>query len=102
MTTNDPSILQVVLDEIRALRADMRIDISAIRTDMKANSESFDKDVEAAHTLAADAHKRIDRYENRFLGWLAAVGGGGAVIGSALSSDGFLSALKSLGKALSG
>ena len=53
--------MQIILDELRAFRTEMREELSNAK--------------EKAH----DAHRRIDKYENRLVGWFAgaAVGGGG-------------------------
>ena len=40
-----------------------------------------------AYQRADDAHRRIDRYENRFFGWLAGISLGGGAIGAWLAKS---------------
>ncbi|MVO95071.1 hypothetical protein [Rhizobium leguminosarum] len=65
---NEPSLSEVILDELRLLKADIRIDIGAVRTDLGTINKKAD-----------DAHKRIDKYDNRI--WGMSFVGGGVVAG---------------------
>ncbi|RVD58852.1 hypothetical protein EN866_19570 [Mesorhizobium sp. M2D.F.Ca.ET.223.01.1.1] len=64
MARNEPSALQIVLDELRALRADMRIELSALRAD----------DV-AIEKKASEAHSRLDALANQWKGvaWFSSI-----------------------------
>lgn len=83
---NEPSALQIVLDEVRALRNDFRIETSAIRTDMSENRKTVDTKIQDAMDRADEAHERIDRYENRMWGWVLGAGSGGALTGATFSN----------------
>jgi hypothetical protein len=74
MTRNEPSALQIVLDELRQLRSDVRIDVGAIRSDLGA-----------IHKRAEDAHDEIEKYKNRAIGFGAALGVGGGGVGAMLA-----------------
>ncbi len=82
MTRNEPSALQIVLEELRLLRSDMKIENIAIRHDIRASMERADA-----------AHDEIAKYRNRLYGWLTAIGGGGVTIGVS-SADGIKSLVK--------
>ncbi|OAE37633.1 hypothetical protein [Agrobacterium tumefaciens] len=96
---NEYSTIQVILEEVRALRNEMNIQTAAIRADMNRNQENTDDELEEVRVIAQSAHTRIDRYENRFWGWMAGVGGGGAITGASLANPSFL---KAIGRALFG
>lgn len=81
---SDLSIINVLLDEQRAFRNEMNIEIKALRLEIRE-----------AVGRADAAHDEIAKYRNRFYGWLAGVGGGGAMIGMS-----FADGLKSLAKAI--
>lgn len=98
-TRNEYSTIQVILEEVRALRNEMNIQTAAIRADMNRNQENTDDELEEVRVIAQSAHTRIDRYENRFWGWMAGVGGGGAITGASLANPSFL---KAIGRALFG
>jgi len=74
MARNEPSALQIVLDELRQVRSDVRIDVAAIRTDLG----SINKRVE-------EAHDEISKYKNRAIGFGAALGVGGGGVGAMLA-----------------
>lgn len=57
MARNEPSALQIILDEVRALRADMRIELAAQRADTVAVGKR-----------ANDAHARLDDLNGRWRG----------------------------------
>lgn len=83
---NSPTAIQVDLikelleahvgpirEDLRAMRNDARIDMSAIRADMSNIAKRGE-----------DAHGRLDRHENRLAGLLAGVGLGGTGLGAFL------------------
>lgn len=74
MARNEPSALQIILDETRLLRSDVRIDVGAIRADLKALSERIE-----------EAHDEISNFKNRALGFGAALGLGSGGLGAALA-----------------
>lgn len=80
---NDAAILSVMLEENRAFRNELKIEINALRLEIR---ESLNR--------ANAAHDEIAKYRNRFYGWLAGIGGGGMTIG-VTCADG----IKSLAKA---
>lgn len=53
-------------EDIRGMRADLRIDVNAVRADLST-----------AQKTANDAHKRLDAYDNRI--WGISFAGGGLV-----------------------
>lgn len=81
---SDASLLGVMLEENRAFRNEMNIQIQSLRLEIRA---SLDR--------ANSAHEEIAKYRNRFYGWLAGIGGGGVTIGVSCA-DG----IKNLAKAL--
>lgn len=72
----------LILDEVK----EVKILLQAIRVDVVTASKRAD-----------DAHARIDKYENRFWGWVFGVGGLGAAGGMTFSEG-----VRSLFKSLSG
>lgn len=76
-TRSDISILSVVLDEQRAFRNEVKIEMSALRLEVRECTDE------------------IAKYRNRFYGWLAGIGGGGAMVGIT-----FADGLKSFAKAI--
>lgn len=71
---NEPSALQIVLDELRQVRTDLRIDVAAIRSD-----------IGLIHKRAEEAHDEIAKYKNRAIGFGAALGVGGGSVGAYLA-----------------
>lgn len=70
MARGEPSLSQILLDEIRTLHVKV---------------DSLRLDISAAYKHAEEAHKRVDKYENRFWGWMIGMGGMGAAGGMTLS-----------------
>lgn len=71
---NEPSALQIVLDELRQVRSDLRIDVAAIRSD-----------IGAIHRRTEEAHDEIEKYKNRAIGFGTALGVGGGGVGALLA-----------------
>jgi hypothetical protein len=69
---------QIIFDELRALRNELSILSGAIRADMASIRREVDAEIEKAHDRADDAHRRIDKYENRIVGYMLGAGAGGA------------------------
>lgn len=73
MSQNDPTVLQLLLEEVRLLRNDLRIEVGAVRSDLGQ-----------VNLRANEAHKRIDAHENRLIGWMAGIGIGAGGFGAFL------------------
>lgn len=85
MAKNEPSVLSVILEEMRAQRNENNINNSATRADIKALAEKMEKATDAAMEQAVLAHKRLDARENREKGVLVGVGLGSGTFGALLA-----------------
>lgn len=108
-TRNEPSPLYISLlkelleahhgpirEELRALKHDLRIDVAAIRSDVVKNRDDLAVRIDDVEEVAAHAHKRIDKHENRFFGWICGAAGIGTAAGGFTVSGGAKDLLKYL------
>jgi len=84
MSRNEPSALQIVLDEMRANRNEANISNAAIRADFRMLADKMEQAVDAAMEHADKAHKRLDARENREKGILVGISLGSGSIGAAI------------------
>ncbi len=97
MDQQNPQSLQfVMLKELfEAHLGPIREDVKALRQDNVINNAAIRTDNAVTREIAENAHKRIDRYENRFWGWICGIGGLGAA-GGMTFGEGARHAIKAL------
>lgn len=81
--SGDSSASQIALlkELFEAHLTPIREDVKALRSDGAINSAAIRADLASTRMKADEAHQRIDRYENRFWGWVCGIGGLGAAGG---------------------